>query len=513
MIDERERFERAFDLFEMPEPAFERLGDRRDKKRRKERLAAGVAAFAILVAVGVIFGRSWFSSEPLPLEEPKPVPEGWLRIDSDLHGYSIGVPADWTSQPATTSWRWGERSGEDGRPDLWSSPTSAISLLVASQAIPADVTEPEWLAHGEYRRWVDPAVECDVRSTEPIEVDGVAGTLTQNCLADAPWWKGNDALEVALITDGRGYTIWFQSRGDFEERRRLFDEILATIELRPDDAAETTANGGWTGIWPQRTEAEADDAQARADAGDPEATWQLDPNENGAVGIAKRFLRESLGWDAARDTLITTLPLHSGTEWSDVAVLNFIRCETGRANAAYPGIGCAPGDANTFEQVTVRLEQLVRPDPSGIWIVTRWAEVPGYTQAQPISDEETRSFVEGFLEARVAGSGAEDFFHPESPQVDFPLLYASSDGTAYERFEIVDVEDPFWPYGSRQISFRLFADGGAIVVEQWVYVYPRGDGPWQSNTGELSGEFGPWVLSIWGSPTTENGEVVDDGRE
>lgn len=352
-----------------------------------------------------------------------------------------------------------------------------------------------------------------MRSTESIEVDGVTGTLTRNCLADASWWKGNDALEVALITGGRGYTIWFMSRGDFADRRQLFEDILGTIDLTPENAFETTAETGWRGIWPQDSREGAEAAQAQADADDPAATWQLDLNETGAVGIAKRFLRESLGWDRARDTLITTTPLHSGTDWGDVADLNFIRCEIDRVNVAYPNEPCAPADGNTFERVTVRLEQLLRPDPTGIWIVTRWAELPGYTQAQPMSDKETRSFVEGFLEARVAGSGAEDFFHPESPQADFPLLYASSDGTAYERFEIVDVEDPFWPYGSRQISFRLFADGGAIVVEQRVYVYPGGDGPWQSNTGELSGEFGPWVLSIWGSPTTENGEVVDDGRE
>ncbi|MEX2405759.1 MAG: hypothetical protein WD834_00330 [Actinomycetota bacterium] len=509
MIDERERFERAFQVFEMPEPSFERLIRRRNRKRRNERLAAGIAAFAIVVAVGAIFGRAWFSSEPVVVDEPKPVPEGWVRSDSSLHGYSIGVPSDWILQPAIIPWRWGERPFEDGRGDAWFSPPST-SLNIASQPIPADVTADEWLARGELRRWVEPGV-CEVRSTEPIEVDGVIGTLTQNCLADATWWKGNDALEVALITGGRGYTIWFMSRGDIDERRQLFEEILATIDLGPEDAAEIAAGGGWTGIWPQSTEAEAEEAQARADAGDPEATWQLDPNESAAVAIAKRFLRESLGWEGARDTLITSTSLHSGTNWSDVADLNFIRCETDRVNVAYPDAPCAPADGNTFERVAVRLEQLLRPDSTGIWFVTRWAELPGYTQAQPMSDGETRSFVEGSLEARVAGSGAEDFFHPDGGLVDFPLLYGSTGGVAYERFQIVDVGDPLWPYGTREVSIQLFADGGAIVVEQYVIAYPGGDGPWQTSPAELTGQYGPWLTPIWGSPTTEDGEVIDDG--
>ena len=42
MIDERERYERAFRQFQMTEPAWEILVDRRDRKRRNQRIAAGV---------------------------------------------------------------------------------------------------------------------------------------------------------------------------------------------------------------------------------------------------------------------------------------------------------------------------------------------------------------------------------------------------------------------------------------------------------------------------------------
>jgi hypothetical protein len=50
MIDERERYERAFRQFQMTEPAWEILVDRRDRKRRNQRITAGVVGIAVFVA-------------------------------------------------------------------------------------------------------------------------------------------------------------------------------------------------------------------------------------------------------------------------------------------------------------------------------------------------------------------------------------------------------------------------------------------------------------------------------
>jgi hypothetical protein len=50
MIDERERFERTFQQFQMPEPAWDRLVGRRDRKRRNRRITAGVVGIAVFVA-------------------------------------------------------------------------------------------------------------------------------------------------------------------------------------------------------------------------------------------------------------------------------------------------------------------------------------------------------------------------------------------------------------------------------------------------------------------------------
>ena len=61
------------------------------------------------------------------------------------------------------------------------------------------------------------------------------------------------------------------------------------------------------GMWPQSTLEEVRAAQELADAGDPDYTWQVDPQlsrtrltieEPGQVEIVDRFLREVLGWEA-----------------------------------------------------------------------------------------------------------------------------------------------------------------------------------------------------------------------
>lgn len=54
MIEERERFEQAFRLFRMPEPALDRLITRRHRKDRNRRL--GTAALALIIAAAAITG-------------------------------------------------------------------------------------------------------------------------------------------------------------------------------------------------------------------------------------------------------------------------------------------------------------------------------------------------------------------------------------------------------------------------------------------------------------------------
>lgn len=59
MMDQRERFERAFGMFEMPEPALERMLGRRERRRQTERLATGVLALVLTLVTIVVLVRAF----------------------------------------------------------------------------------------------------------------------------------------------------------------------------------------------------------------------------------------------------------------------------------------------------------------------------------------------------------------------------------------------------------------------------------------------------------------------
>lgn len=97
MIDERQRFEEAFELFARPEPAWERLVRRRDHKRRNQRVAAGILGIAVFALAAVGFVRLLGSERapvigpaaspspspmpsPSPSENPSPTPSIWSPV-------------------------------------------------------------------------------------------------------------------------------------------------------------------------------------------------------------------------------------------------------------------------------------------------------------------------------------------------------------------------------------------------------------------------------------------------
>lgn len=84
MIDEHERFERAFELFPMPEPSFDRLLRRRDRKRRNQRIAAGVVGAAVFAPIALAIGIA-MRSEPSPADAPTPVVAP--NMFADIHGW------------------------------------------------------------------------------------------------------------------------------------------------------------------------------------------------------------------------------------------------------------------------------------------------------------------------------------------------------------------------------------------------------------------------------------------
>ena len=273
--------------------------------------------------------------------------------------------------------------------------------------------------------------------------------------------------------------------------------------LSPEPATPALSGG----MWPQTDLAEVQEAQRLADAGDPAYTWQVDPQlftddtwaseEPGQIELVDRFLRDVLGWEAY------VLNPYEGMGRNGVYDVNYdqryLRCAPGRTNPLYPpqpepdwGELCAPTlDDRTYESVSLDLAQLDRQDRDGIWVVNQWRLTAPFAQADPVAVEaQATERLEEFLAARIAGSGAEGHVQVYD-DVDVPLLYATTSGAPYERYEIERVDRPRWPGAFMIFSARLFADGDATVVEQEIR-WLQGEGLWMDfNT------------------TTENGQPVD----
>ena len=289
--------------------------------------------------------------------------------------------------------------------------------------------------------------------------------------------------------------------------------------------AEPTAMG-W---WPQSNLEEVEEAQELADAGDPDYTWQLDATlaANGEpwdAEIFARFIEEELGWEDSSG-------LRGGYAYGEGAYdeVLFLRCAPGETNPlsalyadAPPEIrGCAPTiDELSYETVTFRATQPGRRGPSGIWVVDEWemlepADPPSLweilypdfswrqvEQVVPPSDAESTAFLEAFLQARVDGEGAEQYLlrEPEGSifrDHEVPILYATTSGAPYERYEIEKALGAVWPTGWTEYKVGLFAEGGT-VVEQYFYVVRQED-------GQLGLVYG---YKYDGLPTTENGQSV-----
>jgi hypothetical protein len=272
------------------------------------------------------------------------------------------------------------------------------------------------------------------------------------------------------------------------------------------------------GMWPQTTLEEVRAAQERADAGDPDYTWQVDPSwsidDEPLIGaeISERFLREGLGWE---EFMPVSSAWYVAAGGPDVNAVVFIRCAPGRANplsSLYPDMdpefrGCAPTlDDFRYEVVKYTVGQPARTGPTGIWVVTAWELLEPGEQAAPPSDAEATTLLRAFLGARVDGAGAEGYLLPDGeaeglPFVDgeAPLLNATTGGSHYERSEIERVQGPLWPAGWIEFKVRLFAEDGT-VVEQHFVVVREANGRLRLVYGSAS-EFGD-------PPTIEKGRAL-----
>ncbi len=133
----------------------------------------------------------------------------------------------------------------------------------------------------------------------------------------------------------------------------------------------------------------------------------------------------------------------------------------------------------------------------GVWlreVAAAPSPEPTTSPSSP-SEAEVTARLSGFLGARVAGEGAQQYL--DDPEEDVPLLYATTSGSPYERAESERVLGIEWPYGLTAFKVRLFA--GDTVVEQLLFMGP--DGP-------LGLGYDPHGFGTEIAPTTEDGQPV-----
>ncbi|HEX5014992.1 MAG TPA: hypothetical protein VFV72_12635 [Candidatus Limnocylindrales bacterium] len=146
---------------------------------------------------------------------------------SPLHGISLSYPEGWLAQAATEPWT------SPTFPFVYDSPEVDflheasgfnLNLVFASRPI-GNSTPEDWIAE-------QMAGPEGCTGTEPITLDGATGLI------------GAGNCKVAVVTtEGRGYMILAGISPDdpsnaFTYGRDWFEEVLATVQLHPEDAVD-----------------------------------------------------------------------------------------------------------------------------------------------------------------------------------------------------------------------------------------------------------------------------------
>ena len=147
---------------------------------------------------------------------------------STQHGISMSYPEGWVVQAATAPWTDSTFPLSFGAPhaDWLSDPDleSNLFLTVASQPI-GDATAEDWVAE-------QLGSDEGCGTTEPTDVGGAEGSI------------GTDGCDIAVVTaDGRGYWIQLYTSDDDPSAvapydTAWFEELLATVELHPEEAVD-----------------------------------------------------------------------------------------------------------------------------------------------------------------------------------------------------------------------------------------------------------------------------------
>jgi hypothetical protein len=168
---------------------------------------------------------------PTPSASPVVPPALTETFTSTRHGFSISYPTGWVSRPATDPWttsfpNFGSTAGDViYDPDL----QDHLFLLVASQPL-AGTSGAQWV--DDLLTGLEGAGECSA-PIEPVTIDGTQGRLCDSY--------------AAVSAGGRGYVIALYTSPDNPSEvagydQAYFNDILATMQLAPEDAVDTPAS-------------------------------------------------------------------------------------------------------------------------------------------------------------------------------------------------------------------------------------------------------------------------------
>jgi hypothetical protein len=170
--------------------------------------------------------------EPTPTPTPQPTPAALNgQFTSERHGYSISVPADWSTRPAETAWTSGYLDFGNPGADLIHDPVLEYNLFLAIASQPLGERTP---AGWEAEMWQivaddDLAKAICASSAQPVVIDGTGGSICD---------------KVALVTEGgRGYWVMLYTSGDEAWINSTYGDdwfasVLATMDLAPETAVD-----------------------------------------------------------------------------------------------------------------------------------------------------------------------------------------------------------------------------------------------------------------------------------
>ena len=203
------------------------------------KLAAAAVAVVAVGALGFLFLNPGSSSPEvgaLPQSSPSPTPLPGIpapplseTFTSARNGITLAAPEGWTTRPATEAWEGGIPNTSEATADAIYDPVLQDHLHLTIASMPLGEADADQWAADQYAS--DFADECP--DAQPTTVDGAAGVI-----------GAGDCMHLVYVAKGdRGYLILLRVSGDEPwlapvYDRAWFESVLATVQLRPEDAVD-----------------------------------------------------------------------------------------------------------------------------------------------------------------------------------------------------------------------------------------------------------------------------------